>query len=365
MSIEYGKKNGVLRWVRNPFTGTVTYFNDIRRKPNSFRRLTTPQNTVSTAPPALSPAELRAEMERVMHACPFCPGNEAMTREEILRVTYGEIYEAKDLPTACQPDAWAIRVVHNIIPRVPEECTGGKNESYVIMEDARHFLPGATDLTDLMWSGALSSVHYYRILRVAVEIVRRSLTNPAVKSALIRKHQGRESGASQPHVHLQVLGADRIFPDVEREMEVTARHPDIWHESVDLMRTFAFDLEAGDGIVSHWSPFGKFARQFEVISLQDWQPIHAIPEARLRLFAQYVHRLLRALGTAPYDMEIHHGEGIPLHLHLNARHYVYANIGGTLNSPVDVATHVIPPTRDMVRRLAQCMAATEQLSEDT
>lgn len=364
MSIEYEKKNGVLRWIRNPFTGTVTYFNDIRRKPNSFRRLTSPQNVASTARTTLSPAELHTEMQRITHACVFCPGNESMTMEEILRVTYGEIYDAKDLPTGCEANAWAIRVVHNIIPRVPEECTGGKNESYVIIEDARHFIPGATNLNEPMWPGVLPAEHYYHSLRVAAEVARHSLSNPAVKSVLIRKHQGRESGASQPHIHIQALGADRLFPDVEREIEVTARHPGIWHESVDLMREFTFDLETGDGIVSCWSPFGKFSRQFEVISLQDWQPIHEIPEARLRLFAQYTHRLLRALGTAPHDLEIHHGEGIPLHLHLNSRRHVYANLGGTLNSPVDVAEHIIPPTRDMVRRLAQQMAPAGSPVED-
>jgi galactose-1-phosphate uridylyltransferase len=353
MSIEYGKENGILRWIRNPFTGTVTYFNDIHRKTNSFRRLTSPQNVALPPPPSLSPEELRAEMARVTNTCVFCPGNEAMAMEEILRVTYGEIYAENALPPSCAADAWAIRVIHNLIPRVPEECTGGKNESYVIMEDARHFLPGATSLNDLLWSGALPPEHYYHVLRVATEIVRRSLQNSAVQSVIIRKHQGRESGASQPHIHIQAIGADRIFPDIEREMEVTARHPHIWHESVELMRQFTFDLEAGDGIASHWSPFGKFPRQFEVISLQDWQPLHQIPDERLRLFAQYAHRLLRALGTAPHDVEIHHGEGIPLHLHLNTRRYVYANIGGTLNSPVDVAENVIPPTRDMVRLLAQ------------
>ena len=359
MSIEYGKSDGILRWIRNPFTGTVTYFNDIHRKTNSFRRLTNPQQLTEATRITLSPAEFEAEMQRVTTSCVFCPGNEAMTMEEVSRVTYGEIYPAAALPPGCQADTWAIRVIHNLIPRIPEECTGGKNESYVMMEDARHFLPGATSLNDLMWSGTLPANHYYHVLRVAAEVTRRSLSNPAVHSVIIRKHQGRESGASQPHIHMQVLGADRLFPDVAREIEVTACHPDIWQESADLMREFTFDLEAGDGIVSHWSPFGKFARQFEVISLEDWQPIHHIPEARLRLFSQYVHRLLRALGTAPHDVEIHHGEGIPLHMHLNARRYVYANIGGTLNSPVDVAENVIPPTRDLVRLFAREAGAAD------
>jgi galactose-1-phosphate uridylyltransferase len=186
------------------------------------------------------------------------------------------------------------------------------------------------------------------------------MVNPMVKSVVIRKHQGRESGASQPHIHIQAIGADRLFPDVERDMQVTAQQPHIWQESIELMREFGFHIEAGDGIASHWSPFGKFGRHFEVISLADCQPLPDIPPHRLRLFAQYTHRLLRALGTAPYDLEIHHGEGIPLHLHLNGRRHVYADIGGTLNSPTDVAENVVPPTRDIVRLLARQMAEAEE-----
>ena len=363
MSIEYGKKQGVLRWIRNPFSGTVTYFTDIHRKPHAFRSLTNPQNSVPPQP--LPATALQAEMARVQRTCVFCPGNEVQTHGEVLRLTYGEIYDAQSLPPACPAEQWAIRVVHNIIPRIPAECTGGRNESYVLIEDARHFLPQATALKDLMWSGALPSEHFYHVLRLATEVVRRSLTNPAVASVLIRKHQGRESGASQPHIHLQIIGADRIFPDVERELEVTAKEPHVWHEIATLMQEFGFRLEAGDGIVSHWSPFGKFPRQFEVISLQDWRPLHQLPLERLRLFAQYVHRLLQALGTAPYDLEIHHGEGIPLHLHLNARRYVYANIGGTLNAPVDVAENVVPPTREMVRALARQMTPSAPGTEAT
>jgi Domain of unknown function (DUF4921) len=358
MSIEYGMKNGILLWIRNPFTGTVVYFNDIHRKPHAFRRLTNPQiATSSTSPTPLSAVQLSAEMQRVRATCVFCPGNEEQTMQEVMRVPYGKIYQAAALPAGCQAEAWAIRVVHNIIPRIPEECTGGRNESYVIMEDARHFLPQATCLSDLMWDGALSAAHYDHVLRIAVETIRHSLENPAVQSVLIRKHQGRESGASQPHIHMQVIGADRLFPDIARELEVTAKYPTIWRESADFMRTFAFHLEAGDGIVSHWSPFGTFPRHFEVISLQDWKPIYDIPAARLRLFSQVVYRLLCALGTVPYDLEVHHGEGMPLHAHLNVRRYVYANIGGTLNSPTDLAENVIPPTRDMVQQLACQMAA--------
>ena len=63
---------------------------------------------------------------------------------ELRRIPYGDLYDAATLPAGCQAEQWAMRVIHNIIPRIPEECTGGKNESYVIVEDARHFLPDAS-----------------------------------------------------------------------------------------------------------------------------------------------------------------------------------------------------------------------------
>lgn len=354
MGIEYGIKNGALLWIRNPFTGAVIYFNDIHRKPHSFRRLTHTSQP-NLAPQPLAPDLFHSEAQRVQSACVFCPGNEAQTMHEVMRVTYGNLYPPEALPEGCAADAWAMRVIHNIVPRIPEVCTGGRNESYVIMEDARHFLPEAAHLGDVMWSGVLPVAHFEQTLRLATRVMRRSMDNPAVKSVLIRKHQGRESGASQPHIHLQVIGADRVFPVVEREIEITTQNPEIWSESIDFMRTFGFQLEAGDGIVTQWSPFGSFSRHFEVISHADRQPMSTLSEARLRLFSQYVHRLLQALGPGPYDLEIHHGEGIPLHLHLNARRYVYANIGGTLNAPSNLAENMLPPTRERLQALLQRM----------
>ncbi|ETX01836.1 MAG: hypothetical protein ETSY1_05765 [Candidatus Entotheonella factor] len=358
MGIEYGVKDGALLWIRNPFTGAVLYFNEIHRKPHSFRRLTN-TSPPKSAPQALSPETFNSEARRVQSACVFCPGNEAQTTHEVMRMSYGDVYPPEALPDGCAADDWAMRVVQNLVPRIPEVCTGGRNESYVIMEDARHFLPGATALGDVMWSGALPAGHIEHTLRLATRVMRHSLDNPAVKSVLIRKHQGRESGASQPHIHMQVIGVDRVFPTIEREIEVTDRHPEMWSESIDLMRTFGFQLEAGDGIVTQWSPFGSFSRHFEIISLEDWQPLTTLSEARMHVFSQYVHRLLRVLGPDPYDLEIHHGEGIPLHLHLNARRYVYANIGGTLNAPSDLAENVLPPTREMIQSLAQRMRDTQ------
>jgi hypothetical protein len=54
---------------------------------------------------------------------------------------------------------------------------------------------------------------------------------------------------------------------------------------------------------------------------------------QMRQFANAIHRILMILGPLPLDYEIHQGEEIPLHAHLNARLYPYSNVAGTLNLP--------------------------------
>jgi hypothetical protein len=45
-------------------------------------------------------------------------------------------------------------------------------------------------------------------------------------------------------------------------------------------------------------------------------------------------------GPSALDYEIHQGEGIPLHVHVNSRQFTYSNIGGTLNLPNDLTEKV-------------------------
>ena len=54
--------------------------------------------TWAATPLPLAPRELQVETERVRNTCVFCPGNEAMTMEEVMRVTYGEIYDSTSIP---------------------------------------------------------------------------------------------------------------------------------------------------------------------------------------------------------------------------------------------------------------------------
>jgi len=335
MPIEYRKDKGELVWVRNPFTGSVTYFTYLHKKRSGFVRHAH-DALLRGVPPerTLSGVQLREELDTAQHACPFCPGNEDRTPTEVLRVTAPEVF-----PDRTQ-NGWLIRAVPNLIPRIPEYCTGGRNESYVVIEDPRHFADDAQGHADLLYTGLLPLEQFHALLAADVEVARRAHANPAVRAVLIRKNQGRESGASQPHVHNQVIGSDIPFATVARECAVTKEDPHVWEDIIAFSRDHGFVQDERDECCAYFCPFGTFPRSYEVVCRRDWVRAIDLPARRWKTFAALLHGVLKALGRVPLDYEIHDGPGVPLHAHVNERHFAYSNIGGTLNLPSNLVANI-------------------------
>lgn len=336
MPIELRKEKGELVWVRNPFTGAVTYFTHVHKKRSGFPRPA--QGTASGGPTGreVYEAQLRADLEAAQRSCPFCPGNEDHTPPHVLQISAHQVFPDR------RDDSWLIRAVPNLIPRIPECCTGGRNESYVVIEDPRHFADAPQGHDDLLYTGMLPLAQFQALLAADLEVARRAHSNPAVQAVLIRKNQGRESGASQPHLHNQVIGSDIPFAVVARECEVTAQTPRVWHEIVAFARAHGFFLEERDGCCAYFCPFGIFPRSYEVVCLDDWVRAVDLPAQRWKVFAAMLYSVLNILGPIPLDYEIHDGPGVPLHAHVNARHFTYSNIGGTLNLPSNLVVNRLP-----------------------
>ena len=338
MPIEYRKDNGQLVWVRNPFTGAVTYFTHIHKKRSGFTR--SAQETLLRGAPtdrAKYAEELRQDLEAAKQACPFCPGNESYAPSELLRISRREVFPESD------QDGWLIRAVQNIIPRIPECCTGGRNESYVVVEDPRHFADGALGHEDLLYTGLLPSAQMHALLAADIEVARQVYANPAVCQVLIRKNQGRESGASQPHVHNQVIGSDIPLPTVAREREITAQQPHLWQEMIEFARQHGFLVAECDGCCAYFCAYGTFPRSYEIVCTDMWGRSIDMPRERWHTFGSLLYDVLQILGPIPLDYEIHDGPGVPVHAHINARHYPYSNMGGTLNLPSTIVgmTHTL------------------------
>jgi galactose-1-phosphate uridylyltransferase len=232
---------------------------------------------------------------------------------------------------------WLLRAFNNIIPRIPESCTGGRNESYVVVEDPRHFVEGARHYGDLLHTGLLSAPQVHAILRADIEVARRAYANSAVAAVLIRKNQGRESGASQPHVHSQVIGGDRPFQPVQQERERLAREPGLWREVLAVMEGEGYVISRQGGCTLYFCPFGIFPRSYEVVCEHAWERITEVDDETIAAFAALLHQALRILEPLPLDYEIHDGPRVPLHAHVSARHFTYSNIGGTLNLPANLS----------------------------
>jgi galactose-1-phosphate uridylyltransferase len=206
-----------------------------------------------------------------------------------------------------------------------------------VIEDSRHFHPQAGGPEDLLYSGAISPLHFYRLMELNVEVMRRSYSNPAVHSVIIRKNQGAESGASQPHIHSQVMGADQLFPDLLREIKITESYPAVWEENFNMIREIGLIVEEDEDVVSYWSPYGKFPRSFDLVMPGERGLITELNREALLKFSNALHRLLVHHGPIPLDYEIHSAPGIPLHAHLDCRLFTYSNIAGTINVPSDVS----------------------------
>ena len=339
MPLEYRKENGRLVWVRSPFTGTITYFTDIHKKQSGFR-----QRPIAPAaqPPDWEAAQAArlAELDAAQRDCPFCPGNEEQTTAELLRVAPSAVEGA-----AATPSPWLIRAFTNLFPRIPESCTGGRNESYVVVEDPRHFADGARHHDELLYTALLPPAQFRAILHANIAVARIAYSNPAVQSVLIRKNQGRESGASQPHLHNQVIGADQPFPPVVQERQCLAAEPDLWRKILAFVSDEGFLISQRDGCFLYFCPFGVFPRSYEVVCPDVDGRMTDLPAALIDTFATLLHEALALLGPLPLDYEIHDGPGVPLHVHVCARYYPYSNIGGTLNLPADLSATLRPPRR--------------------
>src|SRR6202163_2554540 len=161
MGLEYELREGALVWIRNPHTGVISYVVDVRGKSFAF---TLGERHVPSSGHLLGPeAILQATRD-----CPFCPGNEEATTRELFRDTTQELHGWNG---GARDASWVIRVVNNLFPRIPDELTGGRNESYIVVEDPRHFIDAPRSQSDLMFTGALGGEHFFHLMQADARVM--------------------------------------------------------------------------------------------------------------------------------------------------------------------------------------------------
>jgi galactose-1-phosphate uridylyltransferase len=342
MPIEYEIRDGALLWIKNPITGVISYVVDVRGK--SFAFTLGGREELNPDTPLPDPRALH----NAIAACPFCPSNENLAMPELMRVS------AADFPAwrgrhVLEGASWVIRVFNNLFPRIPESLTGGRNESYIVVEDPRHFADHPRSINDLMCTGSLGEEHFHHLMLTDIRLMRHLFSNPAVHSVVIRKNQGRESGASQPHPHQQVIGSPQPLPAIQAEARAERENPHLWQELIEIVDQVGLIVERNDSVISYASPIGAFPRSYDVVIPEFRGMLIELPPAELRAFSRAIFRLINILGPLPLDYEIHQGAGQPLHAHINGRLYPYSNVAGTLNLPSQLVHNVAALRKALAR----------------
>ncbi len=225
--------------------------------------------------------------------CPFCPGNESATEEELFRVP--------------GPDgSWAVRVVPNKYPafRATDDlrretrgtfrsmAASGSHE--VVVEHPRHDVT----LRDAGASHLAAILYAYRARYHALERL------PHAESIIIFKNHGERAGTSLEHPHSQIIASPVVSPQVFARLGAARE----FHKLRGIClycQVMEDELEAGTRIVESHPSFIAFAPFASLSPYHTWifprahQPsFGSVSDEEILALAGVIRRHLLRLATA-------------------------------------------------------------------
>jgi UDPglucose--hexose-1-phosphate uridylyltransferase len=233
--------------------------------------------------------------------CPFCPGNEAQTTEELLRIPEGE---AADAP------GWRVRVVGNKYPVLLEEMpaqacepgTSGQVEPAV----GRHEVIVETPIHDADLA-SLSSEEIFEVLRAARDRFAAAVADPRVQHVVIFRNQGRLAHASLTHPHSQLVGLPFVPPLVAQVLERARAHATA-HGAVLLLEMAEAEVEDGARLIEATERLATFVPFAAAHDHEIWIVPRQLPprfdradDQGLRGLGDALRRASRALAAALGD----------------------------------------------------------------
>jgi len=168
---------------------------------------------------AKRPEEFRGKKNKknlpeYLDSCPFCPGNEQRTPEEIMRIPYG--------------DSWKLRVTPNKFSALsPELKRERKNEGgrHIITGFGKHEVIIESPIHNMFMSDMPLDYIANRI-RTYSERFDAIYTDPGVEHVIIFKNYGEGAGTSLLHPHSQIIGTPVTPLQVRHRIEEGMRYFD-------------------------------------------------------------------------------------------------------------------------------------------
>ncbi len=245
---------------------------------------------------------------KVSGFCPFCPGNEYTTPEEIFAV--------RQNGTEPNSPGWSLRVVPNKFPalRIEGELEktaegifdkmSGIGAHEVIIETPDHLgslsnIP-RRDVENVLWA------YYYRINDLK--------RDPRLKYVLVFKNEGEAAGASLEHTHSQLIALPIVPKLVREEINSSRKYYDMKERCIfcDLIAQEREDArrvvcENEDYIAI--APFAPRAPFETWILPKKHQSSFKPPDGSFSLLAEVLQRVLKQLDKLldipPYNYILH------------------------------------------------------------
>lgn len=155
------------------------------------------------------PAEVIPEWDE---SCPFCPGNEAQTPNEVLRI-----------PASSRDSDWQVRVVTNRFAALTPEGSSTRRENGHFARSMDGFGVHEVIIESPLHNVTLASMSYQQVANVLDAYQQRYNAlkeNRLLKFITVFKNHGRESGTSLVHPHSQLIATPIITPYYHRRFDV-------------------------------------------------------------------------------------------------------------------------------------------------
>lgn len=257
----------------------------------------------SHRPKTLEGTEPRHRRNGERKPCPFCPGQEHDTPNEVLAY--------RDPGTLPNEPGWQLRVVPNKFPALRPDIgdshlstngtvfltTPGLGHAEVMIECPEHFAD-PTQLSDSQFS-AVFRAYRDRLIVLASE--------PQMVYAGIFKNVGAEAGASLGHSHSQIIATPIVPGLIETELACAQAFFSRTSECVfcDIVRR---ELEEKNRIIAQSENFlviaafaPRFDHEFWVLPLQHTSRYETITDDACLELAQLMKRVLVALDDVLHE----------------------------------------------------------------
>lgn len=286
--------------------------------------------------------------------CPFCPGREAETGQEVWHVDGKE--------------GWQLRLVRNKYPVVTPEGMPSRHVNGI------HRSMNAVGYHEVLIEHPNHSAHPHvlsqeEVAGVVEAYARRYAelkADPRVESIVVFRNHGYGAGTSQPHPHSQIVAMPVVPSQMRNRLEIAMRYFDESGECV-FCRTLKDERISGERIIVQSRHFLAFVPYAALAPFHTW----VFPLRHMSSFDQstaeertdlagilrtILGKLYRGLNDPDYNLLI---RSLPTHLHDTDHFHWYISIvprlsiqaGFEMGSGIHVNASIPEESADFLRKV--------------